>query len=1210
VFSDGAAVYASMLRGLELSDSPVPLATGPIRLDAKGDRRVVIDIKQMLPAAASGFGVAALSVASYTPSTTAPLCQRIAVNTSLLRWPDGRTAPPSNVGPCPPGQVTAIGALGSSFCSQCSGGRYNLDSTSSCHECPEPGAECPGGADVELKTGFWATPVRDGKVAVFGCRPLPDVCCPASGCAAGLGAITPEWGSSLCAPDRKGPLCGECRSGLSFWSGKCVNCQGVNWGVILGNVLFALAGLVLVLRLVPSNDPTNRLTIDYVQLVGVVLVSVPGGRLQSLSALLDSGLFNLDISVLFTIGEDASSGNGWPANGSFPSAEPPLPPPSASCAMPVSPLGSTLVPLAYPLTLFCVILFTGCCWRGLADRVLPSSRRTAFITCLPCLLTPAPWMREDAKPVITQRGGSPGAPKNHPTSRSGRVGRARGAPPPAPASQGAGALDAPRDLLPQPATALASAAASSAASPLRRPLATTTMATMPADTKAGPFARSARPSAAALAGTGTEPPADTPSVVPNPLMSRAPGPRDGFRPDGMDSSDSDGPEPAARGTGRAEVTAVVLAPPSTSRGTPAAASTDGPGDGASSLAILRRELRKETAASGAAGVLDTHSALSPAMREARALAGASALPRLEVRSGHMLANDAAVEAISGAWCWWFRLPASGACLSGRGPWFAGQSMLWRLGPSASRAARRVARQRHWAHVSSASVIRAVLRWATLSANAVTGVAWTLLACREVDGELLLELQPAVRCWTSQHIAAVVVMTVFLLFLAVGLPAVLVCGYDRMDKRAGAWQAQNRERVRRIMEENAARGAGVVARFIGPLAAIDGDGSDSQDDEPASRATSCAGNGADSAQHQPGRRRPMLEPAEGADLSSDDEDFLSREHRMQGPHVGIGSDRGSERLSGTPLVADLGTAGAQQAGVGTQGDTGDTGIPSVRAHTAVRIAGAEARSLGPYQQVLAAEAHRIGQSHAAPIRIERARSRRRQSLGTVLKQLPVTPDAPPAVSVVAQLKHASKLGSRAGKGAFVEMASAEDAAFTWSLGVPLLEVMQAYRPGVRGMFEAFVFVRRVVMTAAVVFLAATPSWRQIALLALAVAFLVVHLLVLPYAAMFANAYAGGLLVFLCFICGLETFNTPQYLMDPEHGTSGVASAIATIEAVLVLGPVAFVVLRTVWRVLSGALLPRLRKRASPAGGAPPSLGRTSAKGTDGGESVVRDTQSRA
>jgi len=154
-----------------------------------------------------------------------------------------------------------------------------------------------------------------------------------------------------------------------------------------------------------------------------------------------------------------------------------------------------------------------------------------------------------------------------------------------------------------------------------------------------------------------------------------------------------------------------------------------------------------------------------------------------------------------------------------------------------------------------------------------------------------------------------------------------------------------------------------------------------------------------------------------------------------------------------------------------------------------------------------------------------------------------------------------------RSAFATLALAEDAEYVSSLGVALWEVLRVYRPGVRGAYEAFIFVRRVMITAAVVFLSSAPAWRQLTLFLLSVLFLVIHLVVLPYARRWDNVHAGGLLVLLCFICGLETFNTAQYISDPQHGKSLAALVIGIVELALLVAPTclaAAMTCRTIYR----------------------------------------------
>ncbi|KAA0167623.1 hypothetical protein FNF27_07289 [Cafeteria roenbergensis] len=839
-FKNGDLMFNAMIGGSARPAFLVANATGPVFLDENGDRPMAVSLQQFtrvpnLTIPLDKVHVGELPVAAGPGEG----CDGMVLQEAAIRWPGGRSTPPGTLGPCPPGQALSTGPFGAAYCGECPAGRFNMDLSSNCRPCPGVGAICPGGDVVELKVGFWSSPLRNGTVELYDCRPIPGICCPSSRCEVGRAMVDRPWGSSQCGPNRLGRLCAGCREGLSLWGGICLHCVGVNIVVLSLLCLLALVGLGLVTALVPSERAVMKNTIDYVQLIALVLVPVPGGRLPSLAALLESNVFNLDISSIF--GEGDSGDGGWPANGSFPLVEPPLPPPSLYCPMPLTPLASSLVPLALPLSLLALILLMGFCWRPSADRVCPSSLRACLPGCAACFVEVPSWLLPGSRLVWM-------------VAAPGDVRRVR--------------------------------------------------------TSSGP--------------------------------------------------------------------AMVLA----SLAEPGGDESDG----------------------------------SLASRPDQAVLG------------------------------------------------------------------------HWAYVRSKTVLRAGLRWATVSANVVTATGWGLLACREVDGVQVLELHPAVQCWTPQHIFAVTTMAGFIALFALGLPGFLILAYEWLDKRSAAWEAWRDRRTRFIVRQNALRGHGVMDLFAvrlsrsDVLAAKRHHASEKEEQEEQEAASDSQAGRRERARRAGAARRARSTDAESGSSDDDEE---------QNAATGVSTPPG--------LVAAVSGAGRA------------TSPSGVKRHTsAAAVAGTT--------RLAALPGDRLAGSVAGSPLSEEARHGKEST-------------------------------------AFAAAASAGDLELVSSLGRAVWEVMRVYRPGVRGSYEAFVFVRRVLVTSAVVFLATNPTWRQIALFVLSTFFLVIQLLLMPYSTASDNLYASGLLLAMTFICGLEMYNTPLYLSDPNHAASTAALIIAVTEFALLLVPVA-------------------------------------------------------
>lgn len=1168
-WADGDALYATMLNHSSSAATALVRdgATGPIVLNNFGDRPMATDIYVFVASSTAPFGVAERRYAAYIPTPGEPVTSgALLVNSSQANWPGGRSQPPLPLGNCPAGDI-ATQVNGLTFCQACPQNKYNMDSESVCHDCPDTGALCPGGDLVVMEAGYWSSPLEaDGTITTYSCRPLPDVCCPTSNCSAGAMAVTRPWGSSLCKPNRLGPLCADCRAGFSLYGTKCLRCEGVNWAMMAGMLAVAGVGLFLLMRLVPSDRASNRMTLDYVQLLAVILVPVPGGRLPSLSALVGNNIFNLDLASLIGTVDDGNGTPEWQA-GTLPTEEPPLPPPLAFCPTPLSPLASAIVPLTLPLTLLVFIILLACVWRRVADRVFPATGRTLLAALCPCLsLASRPqWMiHADAFEV---RSASPSSPA--PQSPSGGVAPAgdvlsihaqSGASHPARADRVAAIVSGastPAGVAPLPPSISIGSTAQAGVSPPQ------------ASTVINPLSKLTRMAHDRATGTAVPGASSSTAAAVSKLPDRATRAR--MRPAGEESDSDDG---GALSPARVAGAASPLAEPQVFRVVHRDESSESASEAAGStlvtqsmdLTTLRREVSRRVQNAEAEGLkgatcpdlpMDVHSA-----RVLRSRRGRDAAPVIQVVSGHYLANEAAVELLAGVCCWWYRLSAKATTApsspgtppsrtQGTDAW-VGQTLARRLGGAASRAARHIARQRHWAHVPLSTVLRASLRLATVSANIVTATAWKLLACRDVEGVLVLELQPAVKCWTPEHTLAVVVLGVLLFFFAVGMPVLLVSSYEYLDRRAVHWVDWKRERIRRILAENASRSSSTLARFIQPIAAGDDDERLGADYLLASAVG-----------RWPGRKSTEL--AEGADarasaaapLDADERAFAEAlEVRREGAAAPAPGAGGGPLSPPVPVPVPGGGCGPASLD------------PAVGGHSAARVAGARATALTEWEVEEVLRAAR--QEREALLRRQAQNQtprRKRLSYGVFVAGLDAMLEpsggGPGRHGTAADDGNNSHKPAGASspsskrermKGAFVQTASAPDADLTNSAGRALWEVLRVYRPGVRGTYEAIVFVRRVMLTAAVVFLSPVPAWRQIAILCLCMMFLGVHLMLAPFASSWDNGYAGALLVSMVFVAGLETFNTPAYLTVKNHRNTAEAATIAIVEFILIIVPV--------------------------------------------------------
>lgn len=158
---------------------------------------------------------------------------------------------------CNPG-FELVGSGTTAVCLPCSEGTYNLVSGGTCLPCPV-GALCMG-KYVTSQVGYWQS--MDNKF--YRCK-FPNMCCP-------LGNCTRD-SLNRCGLNRKpsSVLCGECIEGFSDWTGQCVSCSKVDWGLLTLLSFIGFAIIIVLISKKPDNSAFFKLFVDYGQLVVVVL---------------------------------------------------------------------------------------------------------------------------------------------------------------------------------------------------------------------------------------------------------------------------------------------------------------------------------------------------------------------------------------------------------------------------------------------------------------------------------------------------------------------------------------------------------------------------------------------------------------------------------------------------------------------------------------------------------------------------------------------------------------------------------------------------------------------------------------------------------------------------------------------------------------------------------------------------------------------------
>jgi hypothetical protein len=141
-----------------------------------------------------------------------------------------------------------------------------LNATMECHPCPS-GAECMSQQGVALaQIDHWYDDL-DGSAQFYPCP--TGFCClgdsnSTSGCA--------TTDSNRCAPHREGFLCGVCEPGYASISGReCIECEDVNWPVMMGLLSAALVFIFLCIFENPSEDASTKLIVDYAQMCSLIL---------------------------------------------------------------------------------------------------------------------------------------------------------------------------------------------------------------------------------------------------------------------------------------------------------------------------------------------------------------------------------------------------------------------------------------------------------------------------------------------------------------------------------------------------------------------------------------------------------------------------------------------------------------------------------------------------------------------------------------------------------------------------------------------------------------------------------------------------------------------------------------------------------------------------------------------------------------------------
>lgn len=185
---------------------------------------------------------------------------------------------------CNSGFEKVISGL-SEACIYCSKGKYNPVPGGMCRICP-PGAICEGDA-IASEKGFWQSPMN----SFYRCQ-RPTHCCLAGNCK--LDDL------SRCGSHRNisSILCGECNKGYSDWTGRCVECAGVDW-LLIGTLFFVCAVIIAILVWKnPDQSAFFKLLTDYAQLVALVIA--PASAISQ-SLMYSNSFFSFLFIYLFVI---------------------------------------------------------------------------------------------------------------------------------------------------------------------------------------------------------------------------------------------------------------------------------------------------------------------------------------------------------------------------------------------------------------------------------------------------------------------------------------------------------------------------------------------------------------------------------------------------------------------------------------------------------------------------------------------------------------------------------------------------------------------------------------------------------------------------------------------------------------------------------------------------------------------------------------------
>jgi hypothetical protein len=206
-----------------------------------------------------------------------PRCQTCPFNTEQL-------AP--GVAACEPCLLGYTSQGGTDACTQCARDSYTPSLSSGCVSCldaDQEGLECRAGL-ASVSAGYFAYTVDDSSTPVY-----RTVRCPPGACVGGplQLAATDSSAASIITyclwPRLNAPInvmCGACVAGYVAWHGECVECEGVNGGLVAALIIGSLVLVTVLTRLSASASASSgtalMLLIFFLQCCDVEMGPVSG----------------------------------------------------------------------------------------------------------------------------------------------------------------------------------------------------------------------------------------------------------------------------------------------------------------------------------------------------------------------------------------------------------------------------------------------------------------------------------------------------------------------------------------------------------------------------------------------------------------------------------------------------------------------------------------------------------------------------------------------------------------------------------------------------------------------------------------------------------------------------------------------------------------------------------------------------------------------